>query len=144
MKTTLMIGEQLVNILQYFHFKNLVHSDLSPARFLFGRGKKNNKMFMCNFSKTKRYRDNKTLELHPLIEGNLEHSNLLFSSINFHKGVKASRRDDMESILLMMIYFLKGLPWESVQGATLEERSLNILACKSSTPIKQLCAGLPS
>jgi serine/threonine protein kinase len=56
-----MIGEQLINILQYIHFKNFIHRDISPSNFLIGRGKKNNKIFLIDYSSARRYRDAKTL-----------------------------------------------------------------------------------
>lgn len=36
----------------------------------------------------------------------------LFCSMNTHKGLEASRRDDLESWVYMMIYLIKKLPWE--------------------------------
>lgn len=60
-----MIGEQLINILQYIHFKNFVHKEICPSNFLIGRGKKNNKFFLIDYLNTRRYRDPKTLEHYP-------------------------------------------------------------------------------
>lgn len=36
----------------------------------------------------------------------------IFCSLNTHKGIETSRRDDIESWIYMMIYLVKKLPWE--------------------------------
>lgn len=57
-----MIGEQIIHILQYLHFKNFVHRQINPSNLLIGRGMKNSKLFLIDYSNTKRFRDPKTLE----------------------------------------------------------------------------------
>lgn len=57
-----MIGDQVIGILQYYHFKNYVYRSVKPTNFMIGLGKKNHKIFMIDYSTTKRYRDARTLE----------------------------------------------------------------------------------
>ena len=69
-----------------------------------------------------------------------------YASINNHLGISPSRRDDLESIAYMLIYFLKGrLPWQGLEtGQHHSERKYGlILDKKQQTSIAQLCEGLP-
>jgi hypothetical protein len=76
-----------------------------------GLGKKNHKLFMIDYSTTKRFRDARTLEHILYKENGFTTENIMFSGLNANAGAEPSRRDDIESLLLMLIYFLKGLPW---------------------------------
>ena len=57
-----------------------------------------------------------------------------FSSIRFNRGEAASRRDDMESLIYMMLYLLKGsLPWSEMannQKKTENDRTRSVLKLK--------------
>lgn len=82
-----MLGDQLISILQYYHFKNYVHRGVKPANFLMGLGKKNHKLYMIDYSTTKRYRDTKSLEHNQFREGPYNPENIIFSGIQANKGV---------------------------------------------------------
>merc|ERR1712226_447221 len=67
-----------------------------------------------------------------------------YASVNAHLGVEQSRRDDLESIGYMMIYFCRGqLPWQGIQADTKEEKYHKIMQCKRDTSIESLCEGMP-
>ncbi len=69
-----------------------------------------------------------------------------FVSINTHKGVEQSRRDDLESLSYVLIYFLKGrLPWQVLELKDLAKQDRHDLIgrIKESTSVEELCAGLP-
>ena len=67
-----------------------------------------------------------------------------YSSINSHLGFESSRRDDLESIGYMLIYFLKGsLPWQGLGGRSLSEKINLISVKKQKITIEELCSGLP-
>ena len=67
-----------------------------------------------------------------------------YSSIRNHKGIEQSRRDDLESIGYMLIFFLKKkLPWQGLKGSTKSKRSSNIFNVKNSTSLEKLCEGIP-
>ena len=112
-KTVLMLGQDMVSILQYFHFKNFTHNQINPSNFMFGAGEKQGKLYITDFGAAARYKDLQTLQ-------HIENSkiaafrsiNIEFSSLSYQQGTSASRKDDLESMLYLMLKLLKGkLPW---------------------------------
>lgn len=68
-----------------------------------------------------------------------------YTSISAHLGIEQSRRDDLESIGHVFVYFLNGsLPWQSLQANNRNERYNKICELKLRIPVEQLCFGLPS
>jgi hypothetical protein len=68
-----------------------------------------------------------------------------YASINNHLGIEQSRRDDLESIGYVLIYFLKGtLPWQGLKAKNAQKKYRMILEKKQQVSIAQLCQGCPS
>lgn len=67
-----------------------------------------------------------------------------YASINAHLGIEQSRRDDLEAIGYVIVYFLKGyLPWQGIKANNKQEKYNKIMEKKMSTPVEILCKGLP-
>ena len=65
-----------------------------------------------------------------------------FASINSHVGFELGRCDDLESLIYMLIYFLRGsLPWLTSDHKKLSSSS--ILERKVNTSVESLCHGVP-
>jgi len=79
---------------------------------MIGAGKKLHKIYLIDFGLAKRYIDAKTGTHIQYRDGRAPTGTSRYSSINSQVGIELSRRDDLESLGYMMLYFLNGsLPW---------------------------------
>ena len=145
MSTVLMIIEQLVSRLEFIHSKNLLHRDIKPDNFLIGRKKKKNIIYAIDFGLSKKYRDSRTGLHIPYRDGKSLTGTARYASINTHLGVEQSRRDDIESLGYMMMYFLKGsLPWQGmVNNNDTKKKYDRIKDLKIKYKLSDLCHGYP-
>jgi serine/threonine protein kinase len=117
---------------------------VKPDNFLIGIGKKQHVVFVIDFGLAKRYRDPKTGEHIPYKDGKNLTGTARYASINTHLGIEQSRRDDMEGLGFVLMYFNKGsLPWQGLRAKTKKEKYDKIRDKKVSTSIESLCKGFP-
>uniref|UniRef100_A0A6C0KSR7 non-specific serine/threonine protein kinase n=1 Tax=viral metagenome TaxID=1070528 RepID=A0A6C0KSR7_9ZZZZ len=106
----LTIGIQIIERVKVLHNHDLIHRDLKPDNFLFGLEHQTNKIFLIDFSFCKRYKINGIHIKEKSITKIIGTPN--FVSLNVHKGIEPSRRDDIESCIYIIIYIINGnLPW---------------------------------
>ena len=119
LKTTCMLGIQMVERIEYIHSRKIIHRDIKPDNFAIGRYKNSHIVYILDFGLSKKY----------------------WSTTGYEQG----RRDDLESIAYILIYFLKGsLPWQGLKVAKKEDRYKKICQKKKEISIEKLCSGLPS
>jgi casein kinase 1 len=143
--TVLMIMDQLVSRIEFIHSKNLLHRDIKPDNFLIGRKDKNDIIYAIDFGLSKKYRDSRTGLHIPYRDGKSLTGTARYASINTHLGIEQSRRDDIEALGYMMIYFLKGsLPWQGmVNNNDTKKKYDRIKDLKIKFKLADLCHGLP-
>jgi len=143
-QTTVLIAEQVIQRIEFLHSKGLVHRDIKPENFMFGVGLKIHHVYIIDFGLSKMYWD-KTREAHCQMKQKLSLTGTArYASINAHKGIEQSRRDDLEAIGHMFLYFLRGaLPWSGLDAKTQEEKYRKICEKKETTPLPELCTGFP-
>lgn len=142
--TVLMIGEQLVTRLEFIHSKNYLHRDIKPDNFLVGRGHKNNIIYAIDFGLAKKYKDPKTGLHIPYRDGKNLTGTARYASTNTHLGMEQSRRDDIEALGYMLLYFLKGtLPWQGMVLKDPKRKYDKIKQLKYDIKLDVLCEGQP-
>ena len=132
--------------MQTIHEKNLIYRDIKPDNFLIGRPqtKAANVIHVVDFGMAKQYRDPKTKQHIPYRERKSLSGTARYMSINTHLGREQSRRDDLEALGHVFMYFLRGgLPWQGLKAATNKQKYEKIGEKKQTTQIKELCDGFP-
>lgn len=144
-KTTVLIAQQVVQRIEFLHSKGFVHRDIKPENFMFGVGPKVHHVYSIDFGLSKMYWDKSRGQHCPMKQKLSLTGTARYASINAHKGVEQSRRDDLEAIGHMFLYFLRGaLPWSGLDAKTQEEKYRKICEKKERTPIAELNTGFPT
>ncbi|XP_023348585.1 casein kinase I [Eurytemora carolleeae] len=142
MKTVLMLADQMIGRIEYVHKKNFIHRDLKPENFVMGL-KRSFILHLIDFGLAKKYIGS-TREHIPYREDKNLTGTARYASTNAHLGIEQSRRDDMESLGYVLMYFNRGsLPWQGLRGVNSAQKYEKILEKKMSTPVVVLCKEFP-
>ncbi|KAF8140632.1 kinase-like domain-containing protein [Boletus edulis] len=128
LKTVLLLADQLISRIEYIHSRNFIPPRHQAGQLLDGNSVTPRPTF------TIPYRENKNLT-----------GTARYTSINTHLGVEQARRDDLESLAYVLMYFLRGaLPWQGLKAATKKQKYDRIMEKKMTTPTDLLCRGFPN
>jgi len=148
LKTVLMLTEQMLTRLEVLHSKGYIHRDIKPENFLIGLGENAPVVYIIDFGLAKKYLRKKGCDSRgthiPYRENQKLTGTPRYASVNTHVGIEQSRRDDLESLGYVLMYFLRGrLPWQGIDASTKAEKYEIIESIKRTTSIDTLCHGYP-
>ena len=144
-KTACMLGIQMVDRIEYIHSRKIIHRDIKPDNFVIGRGLKSHIVYVLDFGLSKKFWSSSHKCHIPFCRGKKLTGTARYASINALSGCEQSRRDDLESIGYIIMYFIRGsLPWQGLKINKKEDRYKKICEKKKETSAKDLCSGFPS
>lgn len=160
--TSLILVQQMINIIQKLHENGIIHRNLNPTKFLFGKEETDailskmikkeininpsSQLYLVDYSEAKiflkdanlNYKENH-IEFKDRIR-DFSFTNKYFSSIWAELKMEQSRRDDLYSIFYIMIYLLIGkLPWIGIRGKNKEDKREKIRNLKLCLSNFELC-----
>ena len=118
LKTVLALGLRMLECIRQVHEEDILHRDIKPDNFVLGRGLARNTVFLIDYGLSKCYvTDSACTRTHiPFATGRRLVGTLRYASLNCHRGIQQSRRDDLESLAYVLLYFYLGaLPWQGVE-----------------------------
>jgi len=143
LKDICLISMQIIQRIEWVHTKNIIHKDIKPDNFLIGY-EDQSIIYLIDFGLSMIYRSSKTGKHRIFSFTGKFIGTMRFASINALRGAMQSRRDDLESIGYMIIYFMKGkLPWDMISGKNNKEIYRKTYNIKKFIHIKDLCEDLP-
>ena len=140
-----MIGIQMLDRLEFIHSKNIIYRDIKPDNFVLGLDNKSHIIYILDFGLSKKFRSSRTHQHIKFSVNKKLTGTARYASINALKGWEQSRRDDLEAIGYVLLYFLRGsLPWQGLHVNKGEDRYKKILQKKKGTSAEDLCKGFPN
>mmetsp|Transcript_3411 Transcript_3411/g.6898 ORF Transcript_3411/g.6898 Transcript_3411/m.6898 type:complete len:357 (+) Transcript_3411:42-1112(+) len=143
LSTAVLVADQALRGLEYLHSRCIVHRDIRPENFLFGKRERQHHLYLIDFGLSKRYFAHKRHV--PLRQTGSLTGTARYASVNAHRGLEQSRRDDLEAIGHMLVYLARGsVPWSGLQARSRREKYRRIKEAKEAARLAELCGGLPA
>ena len=158
--STLILMEQMIRIVESLHSKGIIHRNLNPHKFLFGKEETSDilsskmikkeinvdpysQLYLIDYSSAKFYNENDEHIKFDDKAKDFYFTNKNYCSIWAELRMEQSRRDDLYSLFYIMIYlFLGKLPWMDIKCKTKKERREKIRNLKLCLSNLELCQNI--
>ena len=145
MKSALMIINQSLERLKLIHEKNIIHRDMKPENLCIGYKGKEKNIYLIDFGLSKIINnDKKNQFLLNIKSEKIVIGTVRYISMNARLGNEQYKKDDLESLAYMLVFFIKGeLPWQNLKAKSRKEKYTKIYQKKKHTVNSELCNFLP-
>ena len=144
LKDICMLSIQILHRIEHVHSKFIIHRDIKPENFLIGEPDKY-LIYIIDFGLSKKYKSSRTnkhiqFQLTKKFTGTAR-----YASLNAIRGAEQSRRDDLEAIGYMILYFFNNgkLPWQGVSCKGKAEKYVKIFSMKKNLDLEEFCKFMP-
>ena len=144
LKDICMFSIQILHRIEFVHSKNIIHRDIKPENFLIGKSDEYS-IYIIDFGLSKKYKSSRTnkhvqFRLTKKFTGTAR-----YASLNAIRGAEQSRRDDLEAIGYMLLFFFNGgrLPWQGVSCKAKAEKYVKIYFMKKNLDFDDFCKNMP-
>ena len=142
-KDICLISLQCLDRIEYIHSKGYIHGDIKPENFLIGLNDPRI-IYIIDFGLSKKYRSDRTGNHIQFCITKKMFGTARYASTNSLRGVQISRRDDLESLFYMILYFImKKLPWQGVKANSQQNRYKKIYYMKKKLSENEFFKELP-
>ena len=144
LKDICLIGIQTLERIEHIHSKGYLHGDIKPENFVIGIDDQRI-IYVIVFGLSKKYRSDRTGNHIQFCITKKMNGTARYASTNSLRGVEISRRDDLESLAYMILYFvMKKLPWQGIRANTLQNRYKKIYYMKKKLINDEMFKSLPN
>ncbi|KAI6210737.1 Protein kinase domain-containing protein [Aphelenchoides besseyi] len=146
-QTILSLAQQMICRIRHIHHRGFIHRDLKPENFLMGLSDRETTCYLIDFGLARRYRfrhpEDRTLKHIPFRRGRSFIGTAKYASVNSHRSVELSRRDDLESVGYVLIELINGhLPWRNIcrrNPNNKRQTCMRIRAAKEQANWREIC-----